>query len=76
MYIEYKQERNCKKCKQTKLIEQFCDMVNLSKGYECKECRSLYINAYYLANKQRIRDNEKIRRGRAKELKTENHGNI
>jgi len=59
--------RDCKKCKQTKPLNDFCDMVNLGKSYDCKECRNNYTRTYYQANKQRINDNEKLRRKRAKE---------
>ena len=57
-------KRNCKKCNQTKDINLFPDMVDLNKSHDCKECRGLYLSTYYLANKQRIRDNERLRRAR------------
>ena len=66
MYIEYKEERQCKKCKEIKDINLFPDMIDLNKSHDCKECRAKYVKTYYEANKQRIRDNEKIRRSRAK----------
>ena len=66
MYIEYQEKRNCKKCNKEKDLKDFCDMINLSKSYDCKECRNDYTKAYYMLNKEAIRNNERIRRGRAK----------
>lgn len=52
-------------------MSEFCDMVDLNKSHDCKECRNAYTKEYYKANKQRIRDNERLRRVRHKEsLKT------
>ena len=61
--------RQCKKCGAKKELEQFCDMVNLGKSYDCKECRNAYTKEYALLNKQRIRENERLRRKRDKEYK-------
>jgi hypothetical protein len=66
MYIEYLEQRTCKKCGKEKEITDFCDMINLNKSYDCKDCRNNYTKAYYLANKEKIRANERVRRNRAK----------
>jgi hypothetical protein len=59
----------CTKCKEDKPLTEYNDTVILSKRGDCKTCEADYTKAYYIANKQRIRDNERIRRGRAKKLK-------
>jgi hypothetical protein len=69
MYIEYKEERTCKKCNTPKDLNEFCDMVNLSKSYDCKECRNAYTREYYKRNKERIIDNNRLYRNRAKKDK-------
>lgn len=66
MYIEYKEEKQCIKCKKTKPLTEYNDTVILTKRGDCKSCESEYTKAYYLANKQRIRENERIRRKRSK----------
>jgi len=70
-YVEYIEKRTCKKCNKEKDLKDFCDTVILSKSYDCKECRNAYTKAYALLNKERIRSNERIRRNRAKQLKTD-----
>jgi hypothetical protein len=60
--------RECKKCHVKKELEQFNDMINLGKSYDCKECRALYNKTYQATNKIRIRENERIRRLKQKEL--------
>ena len=60
--------RECKKCGAKKELNQFNDMVNLGKSYDCKECRASYNKTYQSKNKIRIRETEKIRRLRQKEL--------
>lgn len=62
--------RECKKCKQTKLIEAFCTMINGGYSYDCKLCRQAYSKAYSLLNKATIRSNERLRKERAKINKT------
>jgi hypothetical protein len=66
MYIEYKEEKQCTKCKKTKPLEDYNDTVILTKRGDCKTCESNYTKAYYLANKEQIRANERVRRNRAK----------
>jgi hypothetical protein len=66
MYIEYKEEKQCTKCKETKPLEDYNDTVILTKRGDCKTCESEYTKAYYLANKEKIRANERVRRNRAK----------
>lgn len=58
--------RNCKKCNTEKNLSEFCDMVDLNKSHDCRECRNAYTQMYYKANKQRIRENERLRRQRHK----------
>ena len=65
-YIEYIEEKQCTKCKKVKPLEDYNDTVILTKRGDCKSCEHKYTQTYYLANKQRIRDNEKVRRSRAK----------
>lgn len=61
--------RQCKKCNEVKDINSFPDTVTLSKSYECKECRSIYLKTYYRRNKERIMDNMRLRRKRAAKKK-------
>lgn len=61
--------RECKKCHVEKNLNEFCDMVNKGKSYDCKDCRNAYTKAYALLNKTTIRSNERIRRAREKRNK-------
>jgi hypothetical protein len=63
------EEKACKKCNAVKPLTEFNDTVILTKRSDCKTCQSAYTTAYYFANKQRIRNNAKLRRNRAKNFK-------
>ena len=60
--------KTCTKCGESKDLDQFSDTVILTKRGDCKTCEGEYTRAYYFANKQKIRENERLRRRRKKEL--------